>query len=235
MAEIIGWAEDHQVFCTRTGAQGARQEPIVGVVASTWLHYESRDGDPHLHLHAVVFNKAQAVSDGRWRALDGRAIHQWLVALSERHAGLVEDMMAERFGVAWYETKAMAERVSKRELDGVGTDMVAEFSRRTRAIEEALADKAQATEAERGRELTQRELGVLHGQAWRETRRKKAHRRLAEMTAEWAGRARPWVGDGAADWAISLAGRNQLRALHAADISDPMLSDVGPRRPRLAG
>jgi len=38
VAEVIGWAEEHQVFCTRTGAQGARQEPVVGVVASNWLH-----------------------------------------------------------------------------------------------------------------------------------------------------------------------------------------------------
>jgi hypothetical protein len=45
LAEVITWAEDH-VFFTRTGAQGARQESVGGVVASTWLHYESRDGDP---------------------------------------------------------------------------------------------------------------------------------------------------------------------------------------------
>ena len=51
LAEVIAWAEDH-VFFTRTGAQGARQESVRGVVASTWLHYESRDGDAQLHHHA---------------------------------------------------------------------------------------------------------------------------------------------------------------------------------------
>ena len=226
VAEVVGWAEDHQVFCTRTGAQGARQEAVVGVVASTWLHYESRDCDPHLHLHAVAWNKAQAVSDGRWRALDGREVHYWLVAMSERHGGIVEDLMAERFGVAWCEAKAMAGRVTKRELGGVAPGMVAEFSRRTRAIEEALADKAKAAEADRGRGLTKRELGVLHGHAWRETRQKKAYRPLAEMTAEWEERGRPWVGDGPAAWAASLARRNQFRPLHAADIGDAMPADV---------
>jgi conjugative relaxase-like TrwC/TraI family protein len=226
VAEVVGWAEDHQVFCTRTGAQGARQEPVAGVVASTWLHYESRDGDPHLHLHCVAWNKARTASDGRWRALDGREVHHWLVAMSERHAGIVEDLMAERFGVAWCEAKAMAGRVAKREVDGVTPDMVAEFSRRTRAIEEALVDKAQAAEVARGRVLTKRELGVLHGRAWRETRRKKAYRPLADMTAEWAERARPWVGDGPSAWAAGLAGRTYLRVLHAADITEAMLSDV---------
>ncbi len=226
VAEVVDWAQGHQVFCTRTGAQGARQEPVVGVVASTWLHYESRDGDPHLHIHCVALNKAQAVSDGRWRALDGRAIHQWLVAMSERHAGVVEDLMADRFGVTWNETKAMAGRVTKREIDGVNLDMVAEFSCRTRAIEEALTEKAQAAEAARGRELTRRELGRLHGHAWRETRQKKAHRSLAEMTAEWAERARPWVAEDAPSWAAGLAGRNESRSLRAADITAAMLSDV---------
>jgi hypothetical protein len=226
VAEVLGWAEDHQVFCTRTGAQGARQEPVVGVVASTWTHFESRDGDPHLHVHAVALNKAQTVSDGRWRALDRREVHHWLVAMSERHAGIVEDLMAERFGVAWYEAKAMAGRVAKRELEGAGADMVAEFSRRTRAIEEALANKARASEAERGRGLTKRELGVLHGHAWRETRQPKSYRPLSEARAEWAERAQPWVGESPAAWAAGVAGRNQLRALHATDISEGMLADV---------
>jgi conjugative relaxase-like TrwC/TraI family protein len=63
LAEVISWAEDH-VFFTRTGAQGARQEAVRGVVASTWLHFESRDGDAQLHHHTVVWNRAQTVSDG---------------------------------------------------------------------------------------------------------------------------------------------------------------------------
>ncbi len=71
LGEVVSWAEDH-VFFTRTGAHGARQESVRGVVASTWLHYESRDGDAQLHHHCVVWNRAQTVSDGVWRTLDGR-------------------------------------------------------------------------------------------------------------------------------------------------------------------
>ena len=44
-SEVIAWAEGH-VFRTRTGADGARQEPVQGIVASAWFHYESRLGDP---------------------------------------------------------------------------------------------------------------------------------------------------------------------------------------------
>ena len=140
LGEVVAWAEDH-VFFTRTGAQGARQEAVRGVVASTWLHFESRDGDAQLHHHAVVWNRAQAVSDGVWRTLDGRALHPFVVALSERHVGLVEDLMTARFGVAWAETRAIAGRVAKREVEGVAPDLVAEFSRRTLAIEAAIAKR----------------------------------------------------------------------------------------------
>ena len=115
-----------------------------------WEHYESRDGDPHLHFHGVVLNRAQAVSDGRWRTLDSRALHPWLVALSERHTGLVEDLMTDRFGVAWAETKAVAGRVATREVEGVGPEMVAEFSRRTQAIEEVMASKGRGAQGRKG-------------------------------------------------------------------------------------
>ena len=63
----------------------------------------------------IVWNRAQTVSDEVWRTLDGKALHPFVVALSERHVGLVEDLMTERFGVAWAETKAIAGRVAKRE------------------------------------------------------------------------------------------------------------------------
>ena len=224
LGEVVSWAEDH-VFFTRTGAQGGRQEAVRGVVASMWLHFESRDGDAQLH-HAVVLNRAQTVSDGVWRTLDGRALHPFVVALSERHVGLVEDLMTERFGVAWAETMAIAGRVAKREVEGVAPGLVAEFSRRTLAIETVMAEKTAELEAARGRAATSAELGVMHRVAWRETRLKKVHRSVAEMTNEWAERARPWVGDEPTSWVASLARRNELPAFRADDLTDAMLTDV---------
>jgi conjugative relaxase-like TrwC/TraI family protein len=232
LSEVISWAEDH-VFFTRTGAQGARQESVRGVVASAWLHYESRDGDPQVHHHAVVWNRAQAVSDGRWRTLDSRALHPWVVALSERHVGLVEDLMTQRFGVAWEQSRAIAGRVTKREIEGVGPDLVAEFSRRTLAIEALITQKVAEAEKPKGRALSDDELGILHRQAWRETRQKKAHRSLAEMTGEWTERARPWVGDQPSSWVASLARRSDLPAVRSDDLTPAMLSDVA--RAAIAG
>ncbi len=87
LGEVVAWAEDH-VFFTRAGAQVARLESVRGVVASTWLHYESRDGDAQLHHHAVVWNRARTVSDGVWRTLDGTALHAWVVGPVRAPSGL---------------------------------------------------------------------------------------------------------------------------------------------------
>ncbi|MHB1496771.1 MAG: MobF family relaxase [Acidimicrobiales bacterium] len=74
--EVITWAEGH-VFRTRTGAQGARQEAVRGIVGSAWLHFESRLGDCQLHHHVVVLNRAQAASDGAWRTLESKALYPY--------------------------------------------------------------------------------------------------------------------------------------------------------------
>jgi conjugative relaxase-like TrwC/TraI family protein len=225
LSEVMGWAED-RVFRTRTGTQGVRSEPVRGVVASAWMHYESRDGDPQLHHHVVVLNRAQAVSDGRWRTLDSRGLHPWIVALSERHVGLVEDLMSERFGLAWKEMATVAGRDLKREVEGVPVDLIGEFSRRTQAIESLIAVKVAEFETARGRAPTNTELARIHRLAWGQTRRAKTHRSLREMTDEWTARARPWVGNQPASWVATLCGRADLPVLRSDDLTDDMLADV---------
>jgi AAA domain len=89
-----------------------------------------------------------------------------------------------------------------------------------------VAKKSSELETVRGRPLTSNELGVVHRAAWRETRPKKLHRPLPEMTAEWAERARPWVGEEPSAWVASLAGSGDLPALRADDLADAMLSDL---------
>lgn len=225
LAEVVSWAEDH-VFRTRTGTQGVRHEEVRGVVASSWMHYESRDGDPQLHHHVIVLNRAVTASDGRWRTLDSRGLHTWVVALSERHVGLVEDLMTERFGVAWDEMRSVRGGDLKREIDGVAADLVAEFSQRTAAIESAKERALADFRAERGRAPSPTERRRIDRAAWRQTRSAKEHRSLSEMTAEWTERARPWVGDEPFSWVSTLAGRYDLPALRSEDLTDEMVADV---------
>ena len=63
---------EHALF-TRTGADGIRQVNVRGLVAATFVHRDSRAGDPDLHTHVAVANKVQTL-DGRWLAIDGRVL-----------------------------------------------------------------------------------------------------------------------------------------------------------------
>lgn len=136
--------------------------------------------------------------------------------------GVVEDLKAERFVVAWYETKAMAGRVTKRVVDGVATGHGGRVLPTHEGHRTGPGQQGQCGRGRAGTVLTKRQLGVLHGQA----RARDQTKEVLQTTSEWADRARPWVGEDEADWAAALAGRDQPRTLHAADISDAMLTDV---------
>src|SRR5262249_19716490 len=68
----LAMLEAHAAF-TRTGTGGIAQIDTHGLIAAAFDHYDSRDGDPNLHTHVAIANKVQGV-DGRWRALDARAL-----------------------------------------------------------------------------------------------------------------------------------------------------------------
>src|ERR1019366_873568 len=89
--DVLAYAE-REVFHTRTGSQGCVEEDIVGVVAASFTHFDSRDGDPQLHDHVVVLNRVQAVEDGAWRTLDSRGLFASTVMLSEMHQGVLSDL-----------------------------------------------------------------------------------------------------------------------------------------------
>ena len=73
--------EEHAAF-TRTGTGGIAQIRTKGLIAAAFDHYDSRDGDPNLHTHVAISSKVQGV-DGKWRALDARALYRITVAASE--------------------------------------------------------------------------------------------------------------------------------------------------------
>ena len=74
VAQAIGYLE-REACWTRRGRGGAIRLPGRGFVAAAFRHRSSRAGDPLLHTHVVVANATQA-ADGRWTALDGRALYR---------------------------------------------------------------------------------------------------------------------------------------------------------------
>ena len=223
IAVALGYAEAN-MFHSRSGTNGVLQEEIEGVVAAAFTHYDSRTGDPQLHDHVVVWNRARSRSDGAWRTLDSRGLYRQVVTLSEIYDGVLEDMLTDELGVGWRRTETRGGQV-KVEIDGVGDALTAEFSQRRAAIDAMEATLTKAFTADRGRAPSPVEKRRLAQQANLATRREKKHRSLRAMSQEWRERARPYVGDGEA-WVQTLKHRSDLPPLRAADLTVEMLADL---------
>jgi hypothetical protein len=124
------------VFHSRSGTNGVVQEDIEGVVATAFTHFDSRAGDPQLHDHVVVANRARSVSDGTWRTLDSRGLFKNLVALSELHQGVLSDLLTAELGWGWDGRSRRHSDQLRFEVTGVSEALMAEFSQRSAAIEE---------------------------------------------------------------------------------------------------
>jgi conjugative relaxase-like TrwC/TraI family protein len=222
---VLSYAE-REVFHSRSGTNGVVQEDIEGVIATAFTHFDSRAGDPQLHDHVVVANRARSLSDGTWRTLDSRGLFKSLVALSELHQGVLADLLTETLGWGWDGRARRHSEQLRFEVTGVSEPLMAEFSQRSVAIEERKAVLVSDFATAHGRQPTNVEVLDLRRRATLETRPAKEHHSLAEMTFGWRQRAESYVGDDYRSWVSRLADRNDLPLLHAADLADGILADA---------
>lgn len=222
---VLSYAE-REVFHSRAGTNGIVQEDIEGVVATAFTHYDSRAGDPQLHDHVVVANRARSVSDGVWRTLDSRGIFKSMVALSELHQGILSDLLTASLGWGWEGRSRRHSERQRFEVRGVPETLMTEFSQRSAAIEACKDELIHRFVTARGRQPTSAEILELRRRATLETRPDKEHRNLAELTAQWRRRAEQFVDDEPASWVAELADRNDLPLLRAADLAEGILADV---------
>ncbi len=70
----LGYAED--VACrTRLGAGGCEIVRGDGLVVALFFHAVSRELDPQIHVHAIVFNFTRG-PDGKYRSLDASKLYE---------------------------------------------------------------------------------------------------------------------------------------------------------------
>ncbi len=223
---VLTYAE-REVFCSRSGKGGVVQEDVEGVVATAFTHWDSRAGDPQLHDHVVVANRARSVSDGVWRTLDSRGLFKSVVMLSELHQGVLSDLLTEALGWGW---EGRARRHSDQlrwEVTGVSEALMTEFSQRAAVIEDRKTALISEYAAAHGRQPTDVEVLKLRQRATLETRPAKEHHSLGELTRGWRGRAERYIGDEPHSWVAGLAGRNDLPLFRAGDLTDEILADAG--------
>lgn len=224
---VLSYAERH-VFRSRSGPGGILEEEITGIIAAAFTHWNSRTGDPQLHDHVVVWNRARSVSDGRWRTLDSRALFKAAVMLSELHQGVLSDLLTGALGIGWEGHERRHSNHLRYEISGVPETLMEEFSQRAEQVQQRTAELVDRFTSVHGRQPTSVEGIRLAQQATLETRPEKAHRSLADMSVDWSRRAQPYVGEDSHHfaWVASLRSRNDLPLLHSADLAEPILADA---------
>ncbi|MFG1626206.1 MobF family relaxase [Kribbella sp. NPDC049227] len=223
--DVLALIEQHAAF-TRTGDHGIAQIDTRGLIAAAFDHWDTRSGDPQLHTHVVVANRAQG-PDGAWRTLDARVLYRCAVAMSEIHNVLLADNLTRRLGLNWELRERGSQRNPAFEIDVAPDELLREFSARTEQIEANLA----ALLEERGDEIhppSRREMYVLRQQATLLNRPPKhLARPLATLMAGWRTRAEQAIGRDAVAAIRRSLDHSSRRPLAAADLSPETIEAYG--------
>ena len=155
-------------------------------VVAQFLQHDSRDKDPHLHVHGAILNKSLG-ADGQWRALDGRAIFRHKGAAGAIAERTTEAHLIESLGLR-FETRPDGKA---RELVGVTEAQRDQFSSRRRAVTKRAERMIKEFEDHRGYPPSALERSYILQQATLATRQAKSHdgETAEERSNRWAREA----------------------------------------------
>jgi conjugative relaxase-like TrwC/TraI family protein len=173
----------------RRGRGGHKHQPADGFLAAAYRHRMSRAQDPQLHTHFVVANAARG-SDGRWSGLWGTPLYDHAKSAGYLYQAQLRAEVCER--LPWVEWGPV--RKGAAEIEGVGPEVRAPFSRRRQEIVEHLAENGRdgRQSAEKAALATRgAKEGSVDTPSWRaEVRARAAEHGLARSElAELTGRA----------------------------------------------
>jgi conjugative relaxase-like TrwC/TraI family protein len=199
-----------------------------GLVATSWLHTISRDGDPQLHVHLAILNAVQRAdgADERWRAVDGQHFYQ----LRHLYGVTVDRAFEQRLLAMGYAMTGRADG-NGAEIGGVSPQVIDRFSSRARAIDSRLRTWVGQYIARHGMPPSRRTIYLMGQQIAKDTRRPKAEaKRMAggkdtghEVTDE--ERLKAWEDQTTAD---------ELQALSTVHAEAKAYAARSAARPRLA-
>lgn len=103
----------------------AELERLPGLVGAAYQHETSREGDPHLHIHLIVFNR-QARADGKLVTIDSKSLHHEAKAAGMIYQATLRRELA-RYGFEW---EHVGEHNGMAELAGVSKATIKKWSKR---------------------------------------------------------------------------------------------------------
>ena len=104
------------------------------IAAGMFQHGTSRDNDPQLHTHCVVFNAARTHRNGKYRALHQHPVYSWMKAAGAVYRNTLAWSLQERLGIR------MEQYGKDREftrIAGIPGDLIGHWSKRREAIIDA--------------------------------------------------------------------------------------------------
>ena len=104
------------------------------ISAAMFQHGTSRDNDPQLHTHCVIFNAARTHRDGNYRALHQHPVYTWMKAAGAVYRNALAWSLQERLGIRMEQYGKDGEFTR---IAGMPEDLIGHWSKRRAAIIEA--------------------------------------------------------------------------------------------------
>ena len=125
-----------QRYCawTRIEERGGTRVVAADIMGAMFQHGTSRDNDPQLHTHCVIFNAARTHADGKYRALHQHPVYTWMKAAGAVYRNALAWSLQERLGIRMeqYGKDGEFTRVA-----GIPGDLIGHWSKRRAAIIDA--------------------------------------------------------------------------------------------------
>ena len=107
------------------------------IAVAMFQHGTSRDNDPQLHTHCVIFNAARTHEDGKWRALHQHPVYGWVKAAGSAYRNTLAWNLQQDLGIPMEQYGRDGEFTR---IVGVPEDLAAHWSKRRAAIVDAAND-----------------------------------------------------------------------------------------------
>lgn len=193
----VALAELETFSATRVRRNGSNETRTTGnLVGAIFRHDTSRELDPHLHTHCVVFNATHDAVEDRWKALDPTeilraerfvdAIYQHELAKGlvksghavTRESGHVEILAVLKQTRARFSKRHQQINAEESRLRNAGENFADRFAARERIARDTRREKVRGTSLERLRDAWLNEMS--------EVERKVMEKRLTGVVSEQA-------------------------------------------------
>jgi conjugative relaxase-like TrwC/TraI family protein len=175
----LDYLDSHAAF-SPVGTDGHTQVATAGFAAAVFDHRTSRAGDPQLHSHALVVNKA-GCPDGAWRTIDGHEIYAHKKSAGTLYQAALRNELTRRLGVAW----APVSKDGQAEIAGIPQALIKAWSTRASQVAAEAAPQIAAYEKELGRPLTSAERTAVQKVAVLKTRPDKDPVDILTLADRW--------------------------------------------------